>query len=73
MPGISGVGLAEEVLRREPALRERMVFMTGGAVTPASESFLARKDVVCVSKPLDMRQLFQLLNETRDRLPAARP
>lgn len=72
MPGISGMGLAEEVHSRDPQLRERMVFMTGGAVTPASESFLARHDVVCVSKPLEMRQLMRLLRETHARTVASK-
>ncbi len=63
MPGISGMALADEIAHRDPALRDRMVFMTGGAVTPASEQFLAREDVVCVAKPLDMKQVQRLLRE----------
>ncbi|MFN8586225.1 MAG: ATP-binding protein [Candidatus Eisenbacteria bacterium] len=61
MPGISGMALADEIEFRDPGLRHRMVFMTGGAVTPASEKFLVREGVVSIAKPLDMALLQRLL------------
>ncbi|MBI5171052.1 MAG: response regulator [Candidatus Eisenbacteria bacterium] len=66
MPGISGMALADELAHRDPSLRERMVFMSGGAVTPASEQFLARRGVVCLPKPLDMKLLLRMLRDVRD-------
>lgn len=71
MPVISGMGLAEEVARRDPVLRERMVFMTGGAVTPAAEQFVTKEKGIFVAKPLDMRSLLRLLRETRQKHPVS--
>ncbi|MBP8137441.1 MAG: response regulator [Candidatus Eisenbacteria bacterium] len=67
MPGISGMALADELAHRDPQLRERMLFMTGGAVTPASEQFLSRRGVVCLPKPLDMKLLLRMLRDISDR------
>lgn len=68
MPGVSGMELAARIADADPALRTRMVFMTGGAITPEAEAFVARPDVVSVSKPMDLKQLDALL---RSRIPAA--
>ncbi|MBK9035962.1 MAG: hypothetical protein IPL61_32730 [Myxococcales bacterium] len=35
MPGRDGVAVHDELTRRRPALATRMVFITGGAVSPA--------------------------------------
>ncbi len=72
MPGISGMALADELAHRDPSLRERMVFMSGGAVTPASEQFLARRGVVCLPKPLDMKLLLRMLRDARDGVHGSR-
>jgi signal transduction histidine kinase/CheY-like chemotaxis protein len=61
LAGTSGVQLATEIAARDPGLRARMVFMTGGAITPEAESFLARPDVAFVTKPMDFDALRQLL------------
>lgn len=65
MPGLSGVQLAARIAELNPALRERMVFMTGGALTPEADEFLARPGVVSVAKPMDFHALRVLL---KDRL-----
>jgi CheY-like chemotaxis protein len=64
MPGISGIRLADEVSRMDPALRARMVFLTGGAVTPEAQAFVARPDVRHLMKPVDSEQLLRLMRET---------
>ncbi|MEQ1832758.1 MAG: ATP-binding protein [Candidatus Eisenbacteria bacterium] len=61
MPGVSGMELAARVAATDPALRARMVFMTGGAITAEAEAFVSRPDVVSVSKPMDLKQLDALL------------
>lgn len=57
MPGLSGIDLAREVEARWPALRPRMIFLTGGAVTAEADEFLRRPDVVHLLKPLDLETL----------------
>lgn len=62
MPGMSGMALADEVARRDPALRARMLFLTGGAVTTEADVFLARPDVQYLIKPVELRQLLAALD-----------
>jgi CheY-like chemotaxis protein len=57
MPGMSGMDLAAALEASQPALRRRMLFLTGGAVTPAAEAFLARPDVRYLMKPVSMADL----------------
>ncbi len=71
MSGLSGIQLAERVARRDPALRERMVFMTGGAITREAEEFLARPDVTAVNKPMNFEQLRELLRDRSGHTPLA--
>ncbi len=70
MPGFSGIELAARIAAFDPALRARMVFMTGGAITPEAEAFVARADVISVSKPMDLLALDALL---RERIRPAAP
>jgi signal transduction histidine kinase/CheY-like chemotaxis protein len=63
MPGMSGIELSEEVSRLRPPLRERMLFLTGGAVGPAAEEFLARPDVRYLTKPVPLPALNAALRE----------
>ena len=54
MPTMSGMDLYEALLQRAPASVERMVFMTGGAFTPAARAFLARVPNPRLEKPFDV-------------------
>jgi len=51
MPDLNGLGLYDEVKRLRPDLLPRIVFMTGSALSPAMEGYLARTGVPCLSKP----------------------
>ncbi|MDO9019651.1 MAG: PAS domain S-box protein [Deltaproteobacteria bacterium] len=51
MPAISGMDLYDELARRFPEAAERMVFLTGGAFTPAARAFLDRVSNERVDKP----------------------
>jgi len=51
MPGMSGMALAAWVAEHAPPLRERMVFMTGGAFTAEAERFLSRSNNPVLEKP----------------------
>jgi signal transduction histidine kinase/ActR/RegA family two-component response regulator len=57
MPDMSGVELYEELQHAAPELIERMVFLTGGAFTPATRSFLARVENLRLQKPFDSKTL----------------
>lgn len=55
-PGKRGTLLAEELVMRMPALRERIIVATGD-VRPATEETLARLGVRYVRKPFNLRDL----------------
>lgn len=57
MPGMSGIDFAQELAIRDPSLRQRTLFMTGGAVTPAAIAFVQRADVRCLYKPIAASEL----------------
>jgi CheY-like chemotaxis protein len=61
MPGFSGIQLAEQLEADAPGLRRRMVFLTGGAVSPEAQAFVARPDVLHVLKPVDLAELTRAL------------
>lgn len=61
MPGMSGVALAERLEVLHPALRRRLIVMTGGAVTEEDDAFLQRRDVIVVNKPARLTELTDAL------------
>lgn len=52
MPGMSGAEFAHELASRHPALRRRLVIMTGGATTPDLERFLEDPSLLVLGKPI---------------------
>ena len=63
MPHMTGIELYDWVRREFPDLAERMVFMSGGAFTPAVKKFLARVDNKRFEKPFEPKELKQYLQE----------
>lgn len=57
MPRLSGVELHEELQRRLPAQADRMIFLSGGAVTPSAQEFVARSRAAMLTKPITGDQL----------------
>jgi signal transduction histidine kinase/CheY-like chemotaxis protein len=53
MPGATGMDFYAEVRRRFPALAARIVFVTGGAFTPTTQTFLDRVPNERLNKPFD--------------------
>jgi CheY-like chemotaxis protein len=68
MPEMSGMDFHEEALRRFPDAADRMVFVTGGAFTPAAIAFLARVPNERLEKPFEpeaVRELVRAFSERR--------
>jgi PAS domain S-box-containing protein len=61
MPEMTGAELHEELSRTMPETAATMIFMTGGAFTPAAAEFLDRVPNERVEKPLDMKSLLALI------------
>jgi CheY-like chemotaxis protein len=61
MPGMTGMDLHEELLRVAPDQAERMVFVTGGAVTTRARDFVATVPNEVLDKPFDVKRLREIV------------
>jgi CheY-like chemotaxis protein len=61
MPEVDGIAVYRELSAFAPAQAARMIFVTGGAYTTASQEFLARVDRPRVEKPFDTAQIRALV------------
>lgn len=57
MPQMTGVELHGKLNHMAPEQAERMIFLTGGAFTPASQQFLADSSIEYIEKPFDSTNL----------------
>ena len=63
MPEMSGVELYEALRARHPEAADRVVFVTGGAFTPAARDFLDRVPNERLEKPFEARVLRELVEK----------
>ncbi len=54
MPGMTGMDLEAALARERPHLRDCLIILTGGAVTPDAAAFTERSDVRSFMKPVDV-------------------
>lgn len=57
MPDLSGAALYRELTATKPELAARFLFVTGGAVTPATEAFLREPGIRHIGKPIERKKL----------------
>ncbi|MBZ0271900.1 PAS domain S-box protein [bacterium] len=62
MPQMTGMEFHDELRRLDPLQAARIVFLTGGAFTPAARSFLEAMPHPHIEKPFDPRQILALVN-----------
>jgi len=65
MPDITGMDLIGAVTARWPALRPRMVVMTGGAFSPEAQRFLSQVRPATLMKPFTLTELRAVLSRAR--------
>lgn len=63
MPELTGMDLYKRLDEARPAILERFIFMTGGAVTSAAQEFVNSVVTRCIHKPIDNNILQNLLRE----------
>lgn len=63
LPGMSGLALYREAVRRYPALARRSLFVTGGAIPDAAQSILGTERVPLLPKPFSRDQLLRLVGD----------
>jgi PAS domain S-box-containing protein len=61
MPEGTGMDLHAQLVEMKSPLAKRMLFVTGGAFTPAAEEFLQRPGIRSLEKPVSFDQLRQAL------------
>lgn len=61
MPEMTGVALYETIARIAPELASRVVFLTGGALTPEARAFVAKHARTVVEKPFEPQALAALV------------
>jgi len=54
MPGLNGQQIYERLRDSNPALSERMIFITGDVVNERVREFLREQKKVCLSKPFSL-------------------
>ena len=69
MPEISGLPFLDELVRRFPDAAERVVFMSGGAFTPAAVAFLDRIGNETIDKPFAPMKVRELVQRLLRRIP----
>jgi CheY-like chemotaxis protein len=70
MPEMTGMDLHDEVMRAGLAVANRMIFMTGGAVTKRARDFVASLPDRWLEKPFDADTLRSLVREALQRASA---
>jgi len=61
MPSMSGDQFYDAIKETLPALANRVVFMTGGVLTPSTEEFLAAVERPVLSKPINLEKLHAIV------------
>lgn len=61
MPEVTGIELFDRVSAKHPELRERFVFMTGGAFSASMQKFIDEAEQPRLEKPFDVRELKRVL------------
>jgi CheY-like chemotaxis protein len=69
MPGMTGIQLLEELTRGVPSQAERVVFLTGGAVTAEAQEFLANTTRDLIVKPFDADEMLAFISRRLNAVP----
>jgi len=70
---MTGVDFYAEVMRRDPKVAGRFVFMTGGTFSPRARAFLESVANPCLEKPLDVSRLRSLVARASGARASDRP
>jgi len=65
MPGMTGMDLYDAIRQVAPAQLERMIFLSGGAVTTRAREFVATVPNILMEKPFDIRRLREIVRSRR--------
>ena len=63
MPQVTGMDVYAAMTKLDPAIAERIVFVTGGAFTESARRFLDATPNPHIEKPFDLKTLRNLVND----------
>ncbi len=70
MSEMSGIEFMQTLITRAPEVTDRVVFVTGGTITPATHEFLEITGCPILTKPFDLKTLSSMVAETlRSKIP----
>jgi two-component system NtrC family sensor kinase len=73
MPGLDGAGLLREIDRKYPAMRDRVIFVTGDTLSPGAAGFLKASKCASLEKPFTPAQLLEIVRQALPGKQAAAP
>jgi two-component system NtrC family sensor kinase len=71
MPGMDGVHLFETLKEKDEELAHRIIFVTGDTVSPDTRAFLESTGNRWLSKPFNVQQIIDTINEVLDDQPVS--
>ena len=63
MPGLNGQQVYERLLVTHPALKDRIIFITGDVINDQTRKFLQQEHKVCLSKPFSLEQFREAIEK----------
>ncbi|GMR05136.1 MAG: hypothetical protein BMS9Abin23_1076 [Thermodesulfobacteriota bacterium] len=63
MPGVNGIELYREIEKKYPALKKRVIMLTGDVFSEDAKRFLAEKKCPVLLKPFEPRELVDAINK----------
>jgi PAS domain S-box-containing protein len=64
MPGMSGIELYSRILEKMPALKDRIIFVTGDVMGADIKEFLAQNNLPYLAKPFNIKLLKETIENT---------
>lgn len=61
MPGVNGAQFHWEITKNRPELAKRIVFITGDTISLRTRAFIEREDVICLTKPFELDELYEVV------------
>jgi signal transduction histidine kinase len=67
MPGLNGEQVYERIRASNPALSERMIFITGDVINDRTRQFLQERKKLCLSKPFSLTEFRSAISKAMAR------
>lgn len=67
MARMNGIEFFREIEERLPGMADRILFMTGGILSPSIQKFIQERRVSIIEKPFNLPTLFQGVHDALER------